>query len=128
MYSAHEPAKERKTHCGPREGPSGPVSNNPVLSSHFFYNPVVLSHISFASSPPQLSWSPSQNHLCGHLITLTFLLNHPSSSHGHHHPETIEVVIAQPKLVIISFSIIFLKLDFAVFSISHFLRHKWCGG
>ena len=82
----------------------------------------------FCIIPSQLSWSPSQNHLCGHLITLTFLLNHPSSSHGHHHPETIQVVIALPKLVIISFSIISLKLDFAIFSISQFLRHKWCGG
>ena len=91
----------------------------------------LLSSLTFLLHHPlssQLSWSPSQNHLCGHLITLTFLLNHPSSSHGHHHPETIQGVTAQPKLVIISFSIISLKLDFAIFSISQFLRHKWCGG
>ena len=101
------------THCGPRVRPSGPVSNNPVLSSHFFYNP--LSNF-FCIIPSQFSWSPSQNHLCGHLIALTFLLNHPLSSHGHHHPETIHVVIAQLKLVIISFNIIYQKLNFAVFS------------
>ena len=98
------------THCGPRVRPSGPVSNNPVLSSP-------LPQISFASSPLTFhGHPPSQNHLCGHLLALTFLLNHPLSSHGHHHPETIHVVIAQLKLVIISFNIIYQKLNFAVFS------------